>query len=140
MSRQQKFQEHKLWTCGFDFAQALSEAYLLWIRQHQKNGSSSSAIRKQIPVLVARALRAIAMQVKLSHGQGGRDAENAMLLSGQPDGNAEIGVVMRAGRYNPNSPVEVAGRKNSCRLTPARMVDAGDDFDWAVYTISRQLS
>ena len=78
--------------------------------------------------------------VKISHGQGGHDAENAMLLSSQPDSNAEIGVVLRAGRYEPNSPVEVVGRTSSYLFTPARMVDAGDDFDRAIYTITRQPS
>src|SRR4051794_28324898 len=28
MSRQQKFQENKLWTCGYKFAKALAAAYL----------------------------------------------------------------------------------------------------------------
>lgn len=86
--------------------------------------------------LVSRAV----IPVRISRGAGGRDAENAMLLSTAPDSNAEIGVVMRAGRYDANSPVEVAGRNNSYLFSPARMVDAGDDFDWAVYKVSRQAS
>src|SRR6185503_6277241 len=64
MSRLQKFQENKLWTCGFNFAKALGETYSLCVRQHQKNASGAGAVRKHIPVIVARALRAMAMQVK----------------------------------------------------------------------------
>ena len=64
MSRQQKFQENKLWTCGYQYSKALGAAYLACARQHERGVSGAAAIRKQMPVVVARALRALGMQVK----------------------------------------------------------------------------
>lgn len=64
MSRQQKFQENKLWTCGFQFSKALGGAYLACARQYEAGAAGASAIKKQMPVVVARALRAFGLQVK----------------------------------------------------------------------------
>lgn len=64
MSRQQKFQENKLWTCGFKFSRALGDAYLHCVRQHDSGGAGAAAIRKQVPLIVARTLRAQAVQEK----------------------------------------------------------------------------
>ena len=58
MSRQQKSQEQKLWTLGFKFAKALGDAYQLCARH------AEGALRKQLPLIVARSLRALALQVK----------------------------------------------------------------------------
>lgn len=76
--------------------------------------------------------------VKLFHGQAGHEPEHAILLSTHPGSNTEMEVLMRAGRYDPQSPMKVAGPKHSYLLSPARMVDAGGDFDWAIYTITRR--
>jgi hypothetical protein len=64
MSRQQKFQENKLWTCGYQFSKALANVYLRCVRQYESGGAGAAAIRKQIPVAVARSLRSLALQVK----------------------------------------------------------------------------
>jgi hypothetical protein len=64
MSRQQKYQENKLWTCGFQFSKALSNAYLRCVTQHESGAAGAAAIRKQIPLIVARALRSFGLQVK----------------------------------------------------------------------------
>jgi hypothetical protein len=61
------------------------------------------------------------------------EAENAVLLSGTPDANGEVGLVMRAGRYDPNLTMKITGRSKACLFTPARMLDAGDDFDWVMF-------
>jgi hypothetical protein len=63
-SRQQKYQENKLWTCGYRFSKALVGAYLHCARQHEKGVSGAAAIRKQMPLIVARALRSLGLQVK----------------------------------------------------------------------------
>ena len=36
MSRQQKVQEQKLWTCGFNFAKALADIYQLCVSQYER--------------------------------------------------------------------------------------------------------
>jgi hypothetical protein len=64
MSRQQKSQENKLWTCGHQFSKALGAAYLSCARQFERGAAGAAAIRKQMPVVIARALRAHALQVK----------------------------------------------------------------------------
>jgi hypothetical protein len=64
MQRQQKFQENKLWTCGFNFAKALGATYLSCVKQYQTGASGAATLKKQIPVIAARALRALAVQVK----------------------------------------------------------------------------
>lgn len=75
--------------------------------------------------------------VRSSH-EAASDAENAMLLSTAPDTNGEVGLVMRAGRFDPGSGVEIAVRDKSYRFTPSRMIDAGDDFDWAAYKVAQE--
>lgn len=77
------------------------------------------------------------VMVRFSYPDSGREPENAVLLSGAPDANGEVGVVLRPGRYDPNATVEVAGRTKSYRFAPSRMIDAGDDFDWAAYTVAQ---
>ena len=62
MSRQQKLQEHKVWTCGFNFSKELADAYHLCVTRCDE--SSAGAVRKQLAVIVARALRALAFQMK----------------------------------------------------------------------------
>jgi hypothetical protein len=78
------------------------------------------------------------IMVQISQGDASREGESAVLLSGTPDSNGEIGLVMRAGRYDPNLAIGITGRSKSYTFQPARMMDAGDDFDWATFTVSGQ--
>ena len=78
------------------------------------------------------------IMVRISYPEGGREPENAVLLSGTPDAKGEVGLVLRPGRYDPNAQIEVTGRTKSYRFNPSRMVDAGDDFDWAAYKVAQQ--
>ena len=64
MTRQQKFQENKLWTCGFKFSRALADTYVGCLRQYQRGASGAAAVKKQVPLFVARGMRALAFQVK----------------------------------------------------------------------------
>jgi len=64
MSRQQKFQENKLWTCGYKFAKAVGDTYLLCVRRYQSGASGAGTVKKQVPLFVARGVRALAVQVK----------------------------------------------------------------------------
>ena len=76
------------------------------------------------------------IMVRFSLGGTG-EADNAVLLSGKPDVNGEFGLIMRAGRYDANVDLHVTGRVKSYVFQPSRMVDAGDDFDWAMFTVRR---
>ncbi|HYH43381.1 MAG TPA: hypothetical protein VD867_15520, partial [Burkholderiales bacterium] len=92
-------------------------------------------VERQYHVGIEIISRSVIM-VQISQGEAGRDGESAVLLSGSPDANGEIGMVMRAGRYDPNLAIELTGRSKSYTFQPARMMDAGDDFDWATYKVA----
>ena len=62
--RQQKFHENRLWNAVFGFWQQLTDAYILCLDQHDSGASGATAIRKSLPVIVARALRALTLQLK----------------------------------------------------------------------------
>jgi hypothetical protein len=64
MARPQKFQENRLWTAAFGFWQHLGDAYLRCVQEHEANINGASSIRRHMPVIVARALRALALQIK----------------------------------------------------------------------------
>ena len=80
------------------------------------------------------------IMVRISQGESVQEGENAVLLSGTPDSNGEVGLVMRAGRYDPNLAIGITGRSKSYCFTPSRMMDAGDDFDWAMFKVSQPAS
>lgn len=70
--RQQKFQENRLWAAGFGFWKLLGDAYLQCIAQYESGDGGAAAVRKALPVIVARAMRAITLQMKwilLRYGQ-----------------------------------------------------------------------
>ncbi len=64
MSRQQKFQENKLWTAGARFAKALADAYAWFLKQYESGASGALMVRKWVPVACARALRGRAQELK----------------------------------------------------------------------------
>jgi len=59
--RKQKFLEARLWKAMFEFWKELGDAYIRCVEQYQ---SGSTAIKKDLPVIVARALRALTLQLK----------------------------------------------------------------------------
>lgn len=62
--RQQKFQENRLWTTSFGFWKELGDAYMRCVREHEANMSGAGAIRRQVPAIIARAMRALTLQLK----------------------------------------------------------------------------
>jgi hypothetical protein len=64
MPRQQKFQENRLWTTAFGFWKDLGDAYMRCLQEHEANIGGAAAVRKQVPVFVARAMRALTLQLK----------------------------------------------------------------------------
>jgi hypothetical protein len=77
-----------------------------------------------------------AVTIRFSPGQPGREPESAVLLSATPDVNGEVGLVMRAGRYDPNLSLHVIGQTKSHVFQPSRMMDAGGDYDWAMFKVA----
>jgi hypothetical protein len=64
MPRQQKFQENKLWTSVSGFWKALGDGYILCVDQHEAGAGGATAVRKSLPVIVARSLRVLTLQLK----------------------------------------------------------------------------
>lgn len=64
MPRQQKFHENRLWTGVFGFWKHLGDAYIHCVHGHEANLGGATAIRKNLPVIVARAIRTLTLQLK----------------------------------------------------------------------------
>jgi hypothetical protein len=62
--RQQKFQEHQLWTSVSGFWKALGDGYILCIDQYESGAGGGTAVRKSLPVIAARAMRVLTLQLK----------------------------------------------------------------------------
>src|SRR6478736_580333 len=57
--RQEKFRESKLWHSLFDFWKTLGACYNQCVEQFQAGSGGASALKKDLPVAVARALRCL---------------------------------------------------------------------------------
>lgn len=64
--RQEKFRESKLWNSIFEFWKTLGSCYNQCIEQFQAGASGAGAIKKDLPAIVARALRTLTLQLKWS--------------------------------------------------------------------------
>ena len=64
--RQEKFRESKLWHSLFDFWKTLGACYNQCVEQFQAGSGGASALKKDLPVAVARALRCLTLQLKWS--------------------------------------------------------------------------
>jgi hypothetical protein len=62
--RQQKYHENQLWNCAFGFWKQLASAYMLCVRQYDSGFSGITSIGISLPVILARALRALTFQLK----------------------------------------------------------------------------
>lgn len=63
-ARQQKFQENRLWTGASQFWKALSDSYLECVSRFESGQTGGMAFRRNLPVIVARTLRALTLQLK----------------------------------------------------------------------------
>ncbi len=64
----------------------------------------------------------------------------AILLSSSPDSRGEVGVVLRAGVYNGRDSVDMTVNSKSYLLMPGRLVEGGEDFDWAMFKVMARSS
>jgi hypothetical protein len=64
--------------------------------------------------------------------------DSAILLSVSPDAQGEIGILMRAGMFNERDSLDMTVRDNIYLLMPVRIVEEGEDFDWAKYKIMQR--
>jgi hypothetical protein len=71
-------------------------------------------------------------------GNARREPEAAVLLSTSPDRSGEVGVVMREGIFNPQDSLDMTVNGKTYLLIPSRMVEGGDDFDWAKFKVMQR--
>jgi hypothetical protein len=63
-ARLQKFQEIRIWNAVFTFWRQLSDAYQLCLTRFQAGAGGWGGLKGQMPMVVARALRALTLQLK----------------------------------------------------------------------------
>jgi hypothetical protein len=78
--------------------------------------------------MLARSVRL----VRIAHAAS-RDPEPAILLSAEEAPTAEVGVLLRAGRFDANHQIAIQLSDRDVIMNPVGMITAGDDFDWASY-------
>jgi hypothetical protein len=64
MPRQLKFQENRLWNAIFGFWRQLGDGYLQCLKQYEEGLIGMTMVRKSLPVIVARVIRALTFQLK----------------------------------------------------------------------------
>jgi hypothetical protein len=64
MPRQLKFQENRLWNANFGLWRQLGDGYLHCLKQYEDGLIGMTIIRKSLPVIVARVIRALTFQLK----------------------------------------------------------------------------
>src|SRR4030095_9835139 len=69
-----------------------------------------------------------------------REPGPAVLLSTAPDSHGEVGVVMREGIFNVRDSLEMMVRDKTYLLMPSRMVEGGEDFDWAKFKVMQKTA
>ena len=64
MTRQMKFQENRLWNAIFGAWRQLGDGYLQCVKQYDDGLAGMTLVRKSLPLIIARAIRALTNQLK----------------------------------------------------------------------------
>jgi hypothetical protein len=64
-ARLQKFQEIRIWNTSFTFWKQLADAYQLCLTRYQAGVGGWGSLKGSLPMIVARAMRALSLQLKL---------------------------------------------------------------------------
>lgn len=67
-----------------------------------------------------------------------REEYPAVLLSTAPDKNGEIDLLLRARSFTPGQQLEMNVRGKQYYLTSSKLVEGGDDFDWAKFKVMQR--
>jgi hypothetical protein len=62
--RQEKFRENKLWNAVFEYRKMLAACYNQCVEQFESGAGGAGAIKKDLPAIVARAIRAETLKLK----------------------------------------------------------------------------
>jgi hypothetical protein len=66
-----------------------------------------------------------------------REGDAAVLLSTTPDKNGDISLLLKVGSYTPTQALEMTVRGKQYYLMPRKLVEGGDDFDWAKFKVMK---
>ena len=66
---------------------------------------------------------------------GAQVNDRALLLSTSADANGEIPLLVREGGFSRGQVLEMKAQGKSYEIMAARLVEGGDDYDWAMYKI-----
>jgi len=64
-------------------------------------------------------------------------AEEAILLSKQPDENGQLALLLAAGRYTAAERFQIRVRDKEYLATPSMLIESGKEFDWANLKVSK---
>jgi len=73
-----------------------------------------------------------------SSGASGQGSP-AVLLSAKPDKNGDVAVLMRGGSFTQNKSLHMRVRDKAYLLSPAGLIEGGEDFDWARFKVVKPL-
>ena len=100
--------------------------------EHQQRRVGIQLLTKAaIPVKVAKS-------GMVSSSNASREPQQAILLATAPDAQGEVGVVLRDGIFNGRDSLDMMVRDKAYLLMPSKMVEDGDDFDWAKFKVMQR--
>ena len=65
-----------------------------------------------------------------------RELQPAILLATAPDQRGEVGIIMREGIFSLSDGLEMTLGGKSYGLEPIRLIEGGEDYDWATYRVT----
>jgi len=66
--------------------------------------------------------------------------ETAILLTVKPDERGEIEMLLREGIFNGSDGLDMTLRGQNYRVVPSRIIEAGEDYYWARFKVTRPSS
>ena len=77
-----------------------------------------------------------AIPIKIA--KSGTEPQAAILLSTTPDKQGEVGVVLREGIFTGRDSLDMTVKGKGYLLMPSKMVEDGEDFDWAKFKVMQR--
>lgn len=99
---------------------------------NQRHVGIQTLSRTAIPIRVVHAGTAS------SSSNGGRELQPAILLATSPDAQGEVGIIMREGLFSTRASMEMTVGGKPYSLQPVRLVEGGEDFDWATFRVTQK--
>ena len=99
---------------------------------NQRHVGIQTLSRTAIPIRVVRA-----GMTNSSFNVSG-EPQPAILLSTAPDAKGEVGILLREGIFSARDGMEMTIGGKSYSLQPARLVEGGEDFDWATFRVAQK--